>query len=40
MRPTPPDLKWPGRAKLVKADQQGGFKPMETVFVKDDLSLV
>jgi hypothetical protein len=37
LRPTPPDLKWPGRAKLVKADQQGGFKPMETVFVKDEV---
>lgn len=37
LRHRPPNLKWPGRAKPVKADQQGGFKPMEMVFVKDEV---
>ena len=37
LRDSPPELKWPGRAKPVKADRQGGFEPMETVFVKDEV---
>jgi hypothetical protein len=36
-RQEPPELKWPDRAEPVKADLQDEFKPMETVFVKDEV---